>query len=79
MESLITINCQLSRNLIKLHIIYIYLNESLVHLSKLVTVDPVSLLGLRVLEVKVVLVVLVELSSSNVHTDLDLALHKIGR
>ncbi len=48
------------------------LNESLVHFAKLLGRDPVSWVGVGVLEVQVVLAVLVELGGSNVHADLDL-------
>ena len=49
------------------------LDEAEVHVFELVGADPVCLLGLGVLEVKVVLLLLPELGGRHVHGDLDLA------
>merc|ERR1712106_304098 len=52
----------------------VVLDEALVHLQQGVRTDPVSLLGVGVLEIKIIFAILVELSSSNVHANHDLSL-----
>merc|ERR1719361_2655491 len=47
------------------------MDEALVHLQKLVGGNPIALLGLRVLEIQVILALLEELASRNIHADKD--------
>ena len=49
------------------------LDESVIHLAKLLRRNPVGRVRLGVLEVEIVLAVLVELGGGHVHADLDLA------